>query len=137
MTENTTPESPQDDENTAVEVTTPEAGSDAPQDDTDTFSREDVQKLRNEAAEARTRARDAEYRLHTELVRATGKLADPTDLPFDRAHLTDPDKLADDITDLLARKPHLKARTVSGDAGQGVRGDVAAPTFASLFQQGI
>ena len=33
-------------------------------------------------------------RLHTELVRATGKLADPTDLEFAEEHLDDPDALA-------------------------------------------
>ena len=55
---------------------------------------------------------------------ATGRLADPSDLAFDDAHLTDPDALTAAIDDLLARKPHLASRRVVGDVGQGAgKGD--------------
>lgn len=84
-----------------------------------------VKDLRKENARYRERAQKADtlaQRLHTALVGATGKLADPTDLEFDEAHLEDPDALAAAVDDLLARKPHLRARRVAGDVGQGNRG---------------
>ena len=55
-------------------------------------------------------------------MKATGRLADPTDLEFDEDHLDDPDALAAAIDDLLARKPHLASRKPVGDIGQGQRG---------------
>lgn len=84
-----------------------------------------VKDLRKENAKYRERAQKADdlaHRLHVALVGATGKLADPTDLEFDEAHLEDPDALAAAVDDLLARKPHLRARRVAGDVGQGNRG---------------
>lgn len=84
-----------------------------------------VRDLRKENARYRERAQKADdlaHRLHTALVAGTGKLADPTDLEFDEAHLEDPDALAAAVDDLLARKPHLRARRVAGDVGQGNRG---------------
>ncbi|MFW0784862.1 hypothetical protein AAFP35_10090 [Gordonia sp. CPCC 206044] len=91
----------------------------------DTFPRAYVEDLRKENADYRNRAKAADglaQRLHTELVRATGKLADPTDMAFDAEHLDDPDKLTAAIDDLVARKPHLKARRVVGAVGQGESG---------------
>ena len=76
----------------------------------ETFPRSYVEELRQENGKYRQRAQRADdlaRRLHTELVRATGKLADPEDLPFDDSHLDDPDALAAAVDDLLARKPHL------------------------------
>lgn len=93
-----------------------------PDNEPDTFPREYVEKLRQENGKYRQRARQADtlaQRLHTELVRATGKLADPTDLPFDEDHLAEGDNLVTAIDDLLARKPHLAARKPVGDIGQG------------------
>lgn len=69
--------------------------------------------------EVRLRADTLARRLHTELVRATGRLADPTDLPFDETHLEDPEVLAAAVDDLISRKPHLAARRPTGDIGQG------------------
>lgn len=96
----------------------------------DVFPREVVEKLRQENGRYRQRAQQADTlaeRLHTELVRATGKLADPTDLPFDPEHLDDPDALAAAVDQLLTRKPHLAARRPAGDIGQGNRGSAPAP----------
>ena len=98
--------------------------------DPDVFPREVVEKLRQENAKYRQRAQHADTlaeRLHTELARATGKLADPTDLPFDPEHLDDPDALAAAVDQLLTRKPHLAARRPAGDIGQGNRGSAPAP----------
>lgn len=105
----------------------------------DTFPREYVTKLRNESKSHRDRAKAAEERadtaeknldaalrqLWTFKVTSTGKLADPTDLPFDPGLLADDEKLNAAIDDLVSRKPHLKARKVSGPVGQGITGDKA------------
>lgn len=88
----------------------------------DTFPREYVEKLRKEAADARVKAKDRDdlaHRLHATLVASTGRLADPSDLPFDQSHLDDPEALTAAIEDLLDRKPHLASRTPRGDVGQG------------------
>lgn len=96
----------------------------------DVFTREYVQALRRENGKHRQRATEADTlaaRLHTELVRATGRLADPADLPFDAEHLDDADKLAAAVDELLAAKPHLASRTPRGDIGQGNRGTASEP----------
>lgn len=96
----------------------------------DSFSRSYVEKLRRENAGYRERAQRADElanRLHTALVAATGKLADPTDLPFDAAHLDDADALATAVDELLGRKPHLASRRPFGDVGQGNRGNSPEP----------
>ncbi|MDK8764080.1 hypothetical protein QP922_09640 [Corynebacterium sp. MSK218] len=99
----------------------------------DTFDRAYVEKLRRENADYRARAKDRDEvaatrddyarRLHTALVRADGRLADPDDLPFDAAHLDDADALTAAIGDLVDRKPGLRARQYGNDVGAGTRGD--------------
>jgi hypothetical protein len=54
---------------------------------------------------------------------STGRLADPTDLPFDENHLEDPDALFADVVDLLARKTDLASRRPVGEIGR-----VASPS---------
>ena len=104
-----------------IELTTePEVESD--ETEPETFPREYVQKLRDESAKYRTKAAKADdlaRRLHVALVAATGRLADPEDLPFDESHLEDEDDLLSALDDLLVRKPHLASRKPSGDVGQG------------------
>lgn len=92
----------------------------------DTFPREYVEKLRRENAEQRTAAKEAtealaplQQRLHALVVEKTGRLADPSDLAFEAAHLDDEEALAAAIDALLASKPHLASRRVVGDIGQG------------------
>ena len=106
-----------------VEDITVEATEEAPEKDVeDVFPREVVEELRRENAKYRQRAKDADtlaQRLHIKLVRATGRLADPSDLPFEEAHLADPEALAAAVTELLDRKPHLASRRPAGDIGQG------------------
>lgn len=112
--------------------------ADEPRDDEpDTFPREYVQKLRDENAKYRQRAGKADayaQRLHAELVRATGKLADPTDLPFDADHLDDPDTLAAAIDTLLAAKPHLASRRPIGEIGQGATDSGDTVSLAGLLR---
>ena len=101
-----------------------------PTEDPEVFPREVVADLRKENAKYRQRAGQADayaQRLHVELVRATGRLADPTDLAFDEEHLGDPEKLTAAVDQLLAAKPHLATRKPAGDIGQGGRGSGDAP----------
>lgn len=112
----------------------PQSGPDTEVDSTpeaeETFPRSVVEQLRRENAKYRTRAQSADdlaHRLHTELVRATGRLADPTDLEFHEDHLGDPDALAAAVDELLTAKPHLASRRPVGDAGQGNRGGTSEP----------
>lgn len=103
-------------------------------DDAETFPRSVVEKLRQENGKYRQRAGQADAyaaRLHTELVRATGRLADPADLEFDAAHLDDAEALTEAIDALLTDKPHLASRTPRGDIGQGQRGP-ASGSFSLL-----
>lgn len=93
------------------------------------FPRPVVEQLRKENAARREKARDAQERadayakrLHTALVRLDGRLSDPEALPFDEAHLDDPDALAGAVDELVAKRPELKARQAAGDIGAGKRG---------------
>ncbi|OCH82293.1 hypothetical protein [Gordonia sp. UCD-TK1] len=98
--------------------------------DPDTFPRSYVEQLRQENGKYRQRAQRADElanRLHRALVEQTGRLQDPSDLPFDETHL-EGDNLTAAIDELLAKKPHLAARRVAGDVGQGAsvgKGDVS------------
>lgn len=122
-------------------VPAPQTGADGSEaSDPDMFPREYVQNLRREAAGHRDRAKKAdEYatQLHTLMVEKLGKLADPSDLPFDEAHLTDPAALEAAVEALLEKKPHLASRKVYGDIGQGTRGDgTESVSLAGILRQG-
>lgn len=100
-----------------------------------------VRDLRREAANYRTQLRteqarvsDLEQRLHAELVRATGRLADPSDLAFDAEHLEDAEQLTAALDELLASKPHLAKRTPRGSIGQGESGTAASVDLASILR---
>ena len=58
---------------------------------------------------AQARRQVGRGRLHVALTSAGGRLADPTNLPFDDAHLDD-DAMKAALDDLLTRKPHLGNR---------------------------
>ena len=100
-----------------------DAGTEAPAEpEGDTFPRAYVEELRKESAGYRTQVRELQERLHRMSVEQTGSLADPADLPFDAAHLESPEALAAAIEELLAAKPHLKARRFAPDAAaQGAK----------------
>ncbi|MFQ1002542.1 hypothetical protein [Modestobacter sp. SSW1-42] len=103
----------------------------------DTFPRAYVETLRRENADYRTRAKradDLSERVLRLEVAATGKLADPADLPFDAALVDDPAALAAAIDALVAAKPHLASRIPRGDVDQGVRETPATTAgWGSLF----
>ena len=112
-------------------------GSDS-ESDPDTFSRDYVEQLRQENGKYRQRAGKADtyaQRLHTELVRATGRLADPTDLPFVEDHLADADTMVAAIDALLERKPHLASRRPQRDIGQGVSPSSTNVDLAAILRQ--
>lgn len=118
--------------------TADEDSQDFGNDEPDTFPRSYVEELRQENGKYRQRAQQGDayaQRLHTELVRATGRLADPTDLPFDVDHLADADKMAAALDDLLARKPHLANRRPLGDIGQGASPSAGSVDLAGLLRQ--
>lgn len=122
---------------TAVAGTEPPEGSPTTPEDAETFPREYVERLRAENAEHRTKAKRADEmsrRLHLELVRATGRLADPDDLAFDEAHLEDVDVLDAAIDALIARKPHLASRRPRGDVGQGATAEAASVDLAGMLR---
>lgn len=118
----------------------PEAAPEPVADDTETpetFPRDYVEKLRKESAGYRERAKRADdlaARLHKALVAATGRLADPEDLPFDEAHLEDADALTAAVDALLARKPHLANRKPRGNVGQGATGPADTVDLAGLLR---
>lgn len=62
-------------------------------------------------------------KLHTALVKIDGRLANPDDLPYSVEHLDNPEALDAAITALIESRPGLRARSVSGDIGQGTRGN--------------
>lgn len=109
------------------------AGRENHEDGTDaqeTFPRAYVEKLRKENAGYRDKAKRADdlaARLHTALVAADGRLADPEDLEYKPEHLDDSEALTAAISDLVARKPGLRAQQVGGDVGAGKRGAPATP----------
>lgn len=107
---------------TAPEVEGVPEAPEVPEQEPDTFGRAYVEKLRDENAKYRQRAGRADelaQRLHTALVAATGRLADPTDLAFDSEHLESEEALAGAIDELLTRKAHLASRKPLGEIGQG------------------
>lgn len=143
-TDETTDESPQEAaQEPASTVEAPVEGEGAPEasgeplEDPETFPRDYVVKLRTEAAGYRERAKRADglaARLHTALVDATGRLADSRDLPFDVAHLDDPEALQEAIQTLLTERPHLASRKPMGDIGQGATSEPEAFGLGGLLR---
>jgi hypothetical protein len=121
MPDDPTPETPVEENSTAEPDPDADIGGSSDS-EPDTFPRSYVEELREESKSWRLKAQRADdlaHRLHTELVKATGRLADPTDIPFDETHLDKPEALASAVDELLQRKPHLASRRPSGDVGQG------------------
>ena len=118
---NPAPAEGQEPEALETPVEAPESGNEEP----DTFPRDYVEKLRKEAATYRERAKRSDElarELFAARVQLTGRLADPSDLAYDEALLSDSVALTGAIDELLARKPHLASRRPHGSIGQGVGG---------------
>lgn len=121
------------------EVTETPATTETPEPDenAETFPRSYVERLRRENAEHRTKAKRADElaaQLFTARVAASGRLADPADLPYAEALLDDDGALNAAIDELVRAKPHLASRRPRGDVDQGVR-ETAQPSvgWGSLF----
>lgn len=126
-----------EDEDTDGSTTDEDEGTD----EGDETPTDDKTKLRGEAAKYRRqrneeRARADAYgaRLFTELVRSTGKLTDPTDMPVNVELLDDGEKLTAAIDDLLQQKPHLKARQFA-DMRQHDKGANVGPSLGEMLRR--
>ena len=140
VAEESTPEQEQPEQVDPPEDTTEDDTEGTPEDteDGDTFPRAYVEKLRREAADARVRAQKADDlagALWAARVAATGRLADPTDLPMpEDADPLDPETVAAAVEDLLARKPHLASRVPRGDVGAGVVSESAPFSLGGMIR---
>lgn len=150
MAEQTAPQATQNLENelsdtevAETEENAPDAQPDANNAESagDTFPRSYVEELRRESAGHRDRAKQAEERadalakrLHSELVRATGRLENPADLQFDADHLEQPEKLTEAIDALLTDRPYFAKRKIAGDIGQGNRGKAETVSLLGLLK---
>lgn len=129
-----TMETPDDD----VSQTHP-TDDDVSQTQPDTFPRAYVEQLRQENGRYRLRAERSDElaeRLHAAQVAATGRLADPTDLPYDETLLDDPAALTAAIDALLATKPHLASRRPTGNIGQGLSEHPTTVSLANILRAG-
>lgn len=128
----TTEDTTTEEEQTTEEQTTEEEGN--------TFDRAYVERLRDESARYRQRAGQVDTlaaALWTANVTATGRLADPTDLPLpEGADPLDGDALTAAVDDLLTRKPHLANRRPTGDVGQGASGPADTVDLAGILRAG-
>jgi hypothetical protein len=115
------------------------------EDGPDTFDRAYVQRLRDEAAGHRVKAKRADalaQRLITAMAAKTNRLADPTDLAYsddllDDDGLPDEAKVLDAVEELLAKKPHLASRRPQdSDVGQGAQADADTVSLADLLRRG-
>lgn len=134
-------------EQTDVSETT-EQDDDAEHQDDDaaddgTYPAKVVKDLRKENASYRERARTAEARaddlahqLFRLRVEATGKLADPDDMPYSAELLSDDDKLNAAVDELLSKRPHYAKRRATGSIGQGERGHETVPQDFSALLRG-
>ena len=109
---------------------TPEQEVETPAEQPETFPRDYVEKLRKEAAEARTKAKtaeDLERENWTLKAQLDGRLADASDLAF-----TAGKDVAEAITELLAAKPHLAARRLESTEGLGNVGKPSTPPVSLM-----
>jgi len=113
-----------------------------PDPEPDTFPRSYVEELREEARGYRQRISTEENRvaelsehLWRNHVAATGRLADPDDLPWPTdTDPSDTDQIHEKIDALLSRKPHLAARRANGDIGQHDRAETAPVNLAAMLR---
>lgn len=140
------PEPPEDPADTPPEATESEGETDDTErpatDETDETDSENdgIRKVRREAANYRTQLREAETELQdvkaqlfAAKVSASGKFADPSDMPVDLDMVNDDAALYRAIDELLEHKPHLRARQF-GNIGQGERGTAQGVSLGSILR---
>ena len=122
----------------------PEAlrNSESPEQAEPTFDTAYVTQLRQEAAQARVKAKRADA-LARQAVGAIaahdGRLIDPDDLAFDEQFLDDDglidrDRVIAAIGSLVERKPHLAARRPASSITQGAQPEPEAVSLLGLLQ---
>ncbi len=135
---------PQTAENAPSGTQTPPEQDNGSESQPETFNREYVEKLRKEAAEHRVKSKRADQlasALVTSYADTTGRLHDPSDLPFsdellDEDGLPDRQKVAHAVEALVTAKPHLAKIRVVGDVGQGVQGQQEVmPSLAGMLRR--
>lgn len=126
-------ESEENDDEAGTEQEAGESPADSPDDasegDAGADDAEDREAENTDAAADELKAANEalQVRLQEALVRIDGRLADPTDLPFDPSFIDDPEALDAAITALVKKKPGLMARQPGGNIGNGKRGAAAKP----------
>src|SRR5262245_25389515 len=122
-----------------VEIPDESVTTEVADDTLDDATREKLQKLRSEAHNLRERTKAAEVRaeelsraLFTARVAAPGRVANPAEIAYDADLLDDSDALNTAIDAAINERPYIK-RTIAGDAGQGRRGDNAAPKIFRVY----
>lgn len=128
----------QDDAQDRVEAQDAQEATEQPQDEQETFPRSYVEELRQENGRYRQRAAragDLAAALWTARVEATGRLADPSDLPIpEDGDPLDVEAVTAAVDHLLERKPHLASRRPRGDVGQGVGASSTSTDLAGLLR---
>jgi hypothetical protein len=123
----------------------PEQQSTTAEQQPETFDRAYIQRLRDEAASHRVKAKRADAlaeRLVTAMAAGTNRLADPTDLAYsddllDEDGYPDEGKVAEAIEQLIAKRPHLASRRPrDSDVGQGTQAEVDTLSLAALLRAG-
>lgn len=74
-------------------------------------------------------------RLHTELVRVTGKLADPTDIAFDPERLDDVENWQKQSTNCQRGKHTSPLGVLSGKSGKGPSPTTGTVDLAAILRQ--
>lgn len=132
------PQDGETEEELSVESSKLEDSKSANTETQETFPAEYVRQLRQEAAEARVKAKKADdyaKELFYARVGALGKLADATDIEYAEGLLDDHPALERAVDELISRKPHLAARVPRGDVGQGDRGGSADVDLAGMLRR--
>ena len=126
-----------DDDQQPTDPQEPPQGEPTPEGEPETFTREYVQELRDEAAKARVRAKRADdlaQEVFYSRVSALGRLADATDLPYDEALLEDRAAMEAAVDALIAAKPHLADRRPVGSVDQGARDEPGSVDLAGMLR---
>ena len=107
-------------------------GSSAPADEVAAL-RAEAAKYRRQRSELRDKVDTLQRRLFTELVRATGLMIDPEDMPVDAELLDAPEELQQRVQQYVEKKPHLRRRAFP-QVGLHDRGQPTGPTLADILR---
>lgn len=126
---------PPDDEERDEEETPSEETEEAPPEEDPRDAR--IVELESALANATTQLDAMSQGLFAAQVAATGRLVDPSGLPYDAALVNNPEALDAAITALLLASPHLGRIVVSGDVDQDARDEVEppAPNLLSILKE--